>query len=300
MWVVFAIISAFFLGFYDIAKKVSLNNNAVIPVLFTSTLVGGIIFLPFIVSSWLGIVDVSSDFYIPFSGFKIQILIFVKTVLVLSSWILSFFALKHLPITIVSPIRSTAPLWTLLGAIFLFGEMLSLLQWVGVLVTFVFFYIFSIAGKKEGIEFKNNKFILFIILATLIGSVCSLYDKYLLSTQSINKLELQSWFSVYQVLIMTVILLVLWYPKRKNTTPFTFRWSILLIGFLLLLADFFYFHAVSLDGALISLISTTRRSNVIISFLVGGIAFKEKYISKKFFILLGIMAGIVLIYVSSK
>lgn len=299
MWILFAIISAFFLGFYDISKKVSLNNNAVIPVLFVSTLVSCVIFIGFIGYSLFFDVDTSSWYYIPYSGLRVQIHIFIKTLLVVGSWLFSFFALKHLPITIVSPVRSTGPVWTLVGAIILFGERLSLYQWLGLGITLIFFYLFSTAGKREGIIFQKNKYILFIVFATILGATSGLYDKLLIASCEINKLEVQAWFSIYQVIILLPVLLVLWYPKRKNNTPFEFRWSILLIGLLLLIADFFYFHALSIDGAMISLISTARRSNVIISFIVGGIIFKEKYMMKKFILLLGILAGIITIYMAT-
>ena len=51
MWVFLAFVSAFFLGFYDIAKKKSLNGNAVLSVLFFNTIFGALIFLPFAIVS---------------------------------------------------------------------------------------------------------------------------------------------------------------------------------------------------------------------------------------------------------
>ncbi|MBK8806448.1 MAG: EamA family transporter [Bacteroidales bacterium] len=299
MWVALAIISAVFLGIYDLSKKISLNNNAVLPVLYISTFVGCLTFLPLVILSQTVTGAIDKWYYIPFSGFQVQIMIFGKTILVLGSWILSFFALKHLPITIVSPIRSTAPVWTLLGALFLFGERLSFFQWIGLSITFIFFYLFSVAGKREGIQFRNNKFIYFIVLGTMLGAVSALFDKYLIAGNDINPLEIQAWFSIYQVLILTPILFLLWYPSRKTTTPFQFRWSILMIGLLLMIADFFYFRAIAQENAMISLISVVRRSNVIISFFVGGLLFKEQYMKKKFVLLLGVLVGVVIIYLGT-
>jgi transporter family protein len=74
----------------------------------------------------------------------------------------------------------------------------------------------------------------------------------------------------------------------------------LLIGLTLTLADFIYFLALSQQGALISIISTVRRSGVIVSFTLGAFIFKEHRIKEKAIILAGILAGILLIAVSSK
>ena len=46
----------------------------------------------------------------------------IKALIVGTSWICAYFALKHLPISIVSPIRASGPVWTLFGAIVLFHE----------------------------------------------------------------------------------------------------------------------------------------------------------------------------------
>jgi len=293
MWVVFAIASAIFLGVYDIFKKVALNKNAVLPVLIISSLAGISIFLPLIViSSSTDILD-NSLFYVPYSGFEVQVQIFIKALIVVGSWVFSFFALKNLPISIVTPIRATGPIWTLLGALIIFNEMLSPAQWIGLVITFVFFYLFSLAGKKEGIRFRKNKWILFIICATLLGAASGLYDKYLI--KNISRMEVQAWFTIYQLVVLLPFLFIFWYPKRKEQ-PIHFTWAIPLIGIMLAIADFAYFYALSIPGALISIISTVRRGSTIISFSSGALIFKEKNIKHKAFLLCGILLGIVIIY----
>ena len=294
MWVLLAICSALFLGIYDIFRKKSLENNAVLPVLFISTLTGALIFLPFIVLSSFYTGFAGNFFFVPFSGYEVQKFIFLKSMLVVSSWICTFFAFKHLPLTIGSPIRSTAPLWTLLGALTFFGEKLSHLQWIGLLVSLLFFFAFTFTGKADGFSFRNNKWIWFMIAGTLLGASSGLYDKYLI--KRFDKMEVQAWYSVYQVVVMAPIIFFLWYPQRKTTTPFQWKWNIPFIAVFLVVADFAYFYALSLPGALISVISMTRRANVIISFTAGVFLFKEKNIRTKAILLVGIMAGVFLMY----
>lgn len=295
MWILLAVCSSVCLGIYDIFRKKSLENNAVLPVLFCSNLTGALIFLPFILLSFAAPdITKGSLLHIPFSGFAVQKFIFLKSMLVVSSWICTFFAFKYLPLTIASPIRSTAPLWTLLGALTLLGEQLTMLQWIGLGVSLIFFYLFSFAGRKEGYSLRNNKWVWFLLLGTLLGACSALYDKYLI--KRFDKMEVQAWFSVYQVVVMVPIVLLLWYPRRKLTTPFVWRWNILFIAVFLVAADFMYFYALSFSGALISLISIIRRANVAISFTAGVLLFKEKNIKTKALLLIGIMAGIAVMY----
>jgi len=295
MWILLAVCSSICLGIYDIFRKKSLENNAVLPVLFISNITGALIFLPFIVISYFfPHVMEGTIVNVPYSGFEVQKFIFLKSMLVVSSWILTFFAFKHLPLTIGSPIRSTAPLWTLIGALTLFGEKLSMLQWIGLIISLLFFYLFSFAGKKDGFSFRNNKWIWFMIAGTLLGACSALYDKYLI--KRFDKMEVQAWFSVYQVVIMAPIIFFLWYPRRKTTTPFIWKWNIPFIAVFLAIGDFAYFYALSIPGALISVISIVRRANVAISFTAGVFLFKEKNVKTKALLLLGIMAGIAIMY----
>lgn len=293
VWVLLAVVSAMLLGVYDIFKKLSLRDNAVMPVLFFSTLTSSLIFLPILIFSGYH-PELSGHFwYIKPQDATAHLHFVIKSVIVGSSWVLAYFAVKNLPITIASPIRSSGPMWTLLGAILIFGERMNAWQWTGVLVTMLFYYLFSLSGKKEGISFRNNKWVLFMTLATIIGSISSLYDKYLVAHY--DKMAMQCWFSIYMVPIMSSLLLFVWLPNRKKYAPFQWRYTIMLIGATLTIADFAYFWALSYSGSLIAIISTVRRSSVIVSFTLGAIILKEKNIKYKALALIGILVGIGLI-----
>ena len=295
MWVILALVSAILLGVYDIFKKYSVNDNAVIPVLFLSTLTSAFLFTPLIILSNVA-PELANDIHlkIPSVTPAEHAYIFLKSIIVVSSWIFAFYALKNLPITIVSPIRATGPLWTLIGAILIFQEQLNLMQWTGVIVTLIFFYLLSTAGKLEGIHFQSNKWVFFIIAATLLGTASGLYDKFII--RKIDRLSVQAWFSLYQVVILfPVLVLNRWRLPKSKRTIFHWRWTIPLIGIFLVLADFMYFYALSYEDSMISIISALRRGGVIIAFSVGAIAFKENNIRKKGIYLAGILIGILLI-----
>jgi transporter family protein len=292
MWLVLAFGSAFFLGFYDIFKKLSLNENAVIPTLFFSTVLASFIMLGFVVFSQLGFIASSSLLFVPEIDLADHLRILLKTIIVLASWIFTFFAMKNLPLTILAPIRATGPLWTVLGAFLIFSETLNAFQLAGVLVIFTFFYLFSTAGKLEGITFRN-KFVWFLIAGTLFGSCSALYDRFLLRQTDV--MAVQAYFTFYQTILLVPVLLLLWYPKRKINTAFEWRWSIPLIGVFLLIGDYLYFYSISLPDSLIAVISLVRRSNVLIVFLFGAVFLKEQNIRKKGYYLIGIIAGLILL-----
>ncbi|MFY0600424.1 MAG: DMT family transporter [Cyclobacteriaceae bacterium] len=292
MWLILAIGSAFFLGFYDIFKKISLNENAVLPTLFFSTVVASVVMLIVTLLSWGSYIGVDDLFYVPPLNLEGHLRMILKTAIVLSSWILTYFAMKNLPLTILAPIRATGPLWTLIGAFLLFSERLNVFQFIGVMVIFSFFYLFSTAGKLEGITFRN-KFVWFLIAGTLLGSCSALYDRYLL--REMNVMVVQAYFTFYQTIMLVPVLIFLWYPNRAKSTSFNWRWSIPFIGIFLLIGDYLYFYSISLPDSLISVISLVRRSNVIMVFLFGAIVYKEKNVLKKGIYLLGIIVGLVLL-----
>lgn len=299
MWVFLALISSVLLGSYDVFKKYSLNGNAVLPVLLISMVTSSLIFLPVTIGSafFPGFFQQIHLFVPPISS-EFQMLIFLKAIIVVSSWTFAFHAMKNLPITIVTPIRATGPIWTLIGAILIFHEHLNLLQWTGVLVTLLFFYLLSVAGKLEGINFRSNIWVLCIVLGTLLGAVSGLYDKFII--RKIDRMAVQAWFSFYQVVLMLPMVALFRWSKPKAQRPvFQWRWTIPAIGVFLVLADFVYFAALSYEDSMISIVSALRRGGVVVPFVIGAILFKEINIRKKGIYLAGILLGILLITLGS-
>ncbi|NDV81723.1 DMT family transporter [Bacteroides sp. 51] len=299
MWLFLAFCSAVLLGFYDVFKKQSLKDNAVLPVLFLNTIFSSLIFLPFIlVSAFAPHILGDTIFNVPVAGWETHKYIIIKSFIVLSSWIFGYFGMKHLPLTIVGPINATRPVMVLVGALLIFGERLNLYQWIGVTLAIISFFMLSRSGKKEGIDFKHNKWIFFIVMAAIMGAISGLYDKYLM--KQLNPMLVQSWYNVYQVFIMCPIILLLWLPKRKTTTPFRWDWTIILISIFLSAADFAYFYALSYDDSMISIVSMVRRSSVIVSFLFGALVFREKNLKSKAIDLLLVLIGMIFLYLGTK
>lgn len=299
MWLALAFVSAFFLGCYDICKKKSVDGNAVIPVLFLNTLFCSLLLLPLVLISRISPDTLSGTIgYVPSVSLETHGYIFIKSVIVLTSWIFGYFAIKHLPLTITGPINATRPVMTLLGALFIFGERLNLFQWIGVIITIISFFLLSLSGKKEGISFHKNKWIFFMVLAAVAGAVSGLYDKFLM--QQFSSTAVQYWFNTYQCLLMLIVLLMLWYPKREKTTPFKWKWSIILVSVFLTIADFVYFYALTDSDAMISIVSMVRRSSVLVSFAGGVLFFHEKNLKGKAIDLVLIIVAMFFLYLGTK
>ncbi len=275
MWVIFAIISAVGLGFYDVMKKISLKDNNVPIVLLLNTLFGTLLMSPVLIEC------LAQGQYGPGYGLTGHLLIALKSVIVLSSWILGYFAIKHLPLTIQGPINASRPVMVLVGALLIFGERLNLLQWAGILLGFASLFLISRVGSKEGFSLKHSKWLWMSIGATFLGAVSALYDKYLLNNVGFSPLMVQSWYSLYQLLMMSVTVLILRQLHKQSNTPFHWRWAIIGISVFLTGADLAYFYCLSDPDAMISIVSMIRRGSVLISFFYGVLILHEKHIKTK-------------------
>ena len=245
-----------------------------------------------------GAID-TGQLYVPVVDVRTHLLLMLKAVIVLSSWLCGYIGIKHLPITIVSPIQSTRPVLVLLGALLLFGETLNVYQWIGVVIAIISVFLLGRSGKREGIDFTNNRWIVFVALAALFGAVSALYDKYLM--RFIEPIVVQSWFNIYQCVLMAVIISVMnaLNPAQRGR-KFCWRWSIPLISLFLGMADFCYFTALAQNGALIAVVSMIRRGSVVVSFAFGALLLREKNLRSKAVDVLLILVGLFFLYLGSK
>lgn len=306
MWLSLAFLSAALLGCYDAFKKEALSGNAVLPVLFLNTLFCSLIFLPaLLLSKYTGLLDGSIFAVGETAGWRVHGPILLKSCIVLSSWTLGYFGIKHLPLTLVGPINATRPVMVLLGALLLYGEQLNLLQWIGVTLAVVSFFLLGRESRKEGFDFRRNVWIWAVIGAAVLGAISGLYDRYLMApVQSgglgLDKMAVQVWYNIYQCGMMGVMLLVLWLPGRKKTTPFKWKWSIIGISVFLCGADFVYFYALSQPDAMVSIVSMVRRGSVVVSFLAGALIFHEKNLRNKATDLVLVLLGMLFLYLGSQ
>lgn len=282
-WVLPILGSALTLGIYDVCKKHAVRENSVMPVLFLATLSGTVFFL-ILTGIRIFFAPVSLDW-----SAKVLLLVFLKSVLVAASWAFVYYGLRELPVSIAAPLRSTAPLWSLIGAMLIFHEMPVRWQWLGIVLIFSGCLLFTLIGKKENFSWHSRGFCCTMI-GTLLGAASALYDKFLLATHHIPPATLQFHFSWMLVAVLGAALLFKHFSVPVKT-GFQWRWSIVFTGVLLIIADALYFYALSLPDGQISILSLLRRSSVVVAFTVGGGIFREKLLLPKGAALIVILAG---------
>jgi bacterial/archaeal transporter family protein len=292
-WIVATLISAFFLGAYDLCTKHAVRDNAVLPVLFFANLCSAGVWTLLMATHALSPGTLPATLHVaPLTAAQHGLLIF-KSALVATSWIASYFAVKHLPVSISAPIRATGPVWTLIGALILLAERPTAIELVGMLVTLASFVLLSAAGKREGIHFHRDKWIGWLMAGTLLNGLSALYDKFLLGRAGFEASTVQAWFSIYLAILFLPLAIgwkLRWWPRHE----FHWRWSIVGVSFALLLADFIYFDALRNPNALVSLVSSLRRGSTLVAFAGGLLFFREANGRQKFPAVIGVLAGIVL------
>lgn len=304
MWVVLAVLSALCLGCYDVSKKRSLENNTVADVLMCSLLISCGLLAVMLLVSRVGI-DTGmvprehwEMLYVARVDGRTHGLIFLKSCLVLSSWVCSYVAIKHLPLSVVSPMQATRPMWTLLGAVVIFGEVLNAWQWLGVACAIGSIFLFSLSQHTSAAEKQVDKrFYICLAIAIVLGSASGLYDKYMMRHFDHN--AVQVYYTFYQALLMLAVWAVMRRKNGRKGHAFHWRWEIAAISIFLILSDYVYLLALTDPDSLIAVVSTIRRSGTVIPFLYGLLYLREPNPRKKLACLSGILIGLVFLLLGS-
>ena len=273
MWTILAFISALCLGFYDISKKIALRENRVVDVLTISVCISALLLsVPLWLSRLCPEVMTGTPFYVPQLDGEAHLYTILKSVIVLSSWIFAYISLKHLPLSVVSPMQATRPMWTLVGALLIFGERLNTWQWIGVCLAIGTIFVFSFKNKSK---IKNQK----------------------------SKIAVQVYYTFYQALMMLIVWAIV---NRKNLKFEIINLKsikkigvIALISLFLIISDNVYMLALRDPDSLIAVVSTIRRGGAVIGFAYGLIFLKEPDPWHKVICMIGILTGLICLAIGS-
>lgn len=305
MWIVLAFLSALCLGGYDISKKIALRENKVVDILTLSVLVSSsILLVPLCLSRLCPELMTDTHFYVPQLDTRAQLLTLLKSAIVLSSWVFAYVSLKHLPLSIVSPMQATRPMWTLIGALFIFGERLNGWQWTGVALAIGSIFLFSLGKRKQIHQIAhegegNRGYYVCLVLAILIGAGSGLYDKYLMRQYDHN--AVQVYYTLYQAAMMLIVWAVMHRDDLSSRRWPQIRWTpaIVLISAFLVVSDNVYMLALRDPDSMIAVVSTIRRGGAVIGFAYGLIWLREDEVWQKVTCMAGICAGLVCLAMGS-
>jgi drug/metabolite transporter (DMT)-like permease len=292
-WITASLFSAFFLGCYELCTKHAVRDNAVLPVLFFANVCSAAVWGGLLAAAAAAPATLPATLQVAALGPRQHAQLLLKSAIVAASWVCTYFAIKHLPLSLASPVRATGPMWTLFGAMLVLGERPTWLEGLGVVITLTSFVGLSLAGRREGIHFHRNQWFGFLLAGTLLGALSGLYDKFLLGRAGFTAATVQCWFSFYLALLFLPLAVgwkLRWWPRHL----FHWRWSIPFISLALLVADFIYFDALRNPAALVSLVSSLRRGSVLVAFTGGLLLYKEKNGLAKLPAVIGVLLGIVL------
>src|SRR4051812_6655304 len=177
-WIAASLLSALFLGFYELGTKHAVRDNAVLPVLFFANVCSATVWTGLLAIAAVSPGALPTSLHVAALTGAQHLLLLAKSALVATSWICAYFAIKHLPVSLASPVRATGPMWTLFGAMLVLGERPTWLEGVGVVVTLASFLGLSVAGSREGVHFHRDKWFGCLIAGTLLSALSGLYDKF--------------------------------------------------------------------------------------------------------------------------
>lgn len=279
-WLWMTLISGILLGFYDICTKKALREIPLLNVLAFYSITN-LVLVAFEFNNAIN-VDLSSI-----------ILIFAKSVIIFFAWLLSFIAIRGLPISIISPFGTLTPVFTILFGVLILNERIIFLQALGIIIMLIVYYFIGKIGAVEIKGLFKNKYLYLMIASTFLSSISAIIDKFALRT--IDAGQMQFWFSLFVSLLYTLAFI---FNRTRNgdRQPVKFNLFIILMSIFLVLSDRIYFSAVKIPSSEISVIMPVRRISIFVSAIIGGLIFKEKSLKKKFVCACLLILGIALVF----
>lgn len=281
MWALLAVFSAILLGVYDVAKKKALQKNGVLAVLLVATALSTLFVSPFL--------------SIGPAGDHLRLVL--KAVLVTASWISGMIGLKLLPLTTVSTIKGSRPVFVVLFSIILFGEKLNWMQWTGIAIVLFALWLLGRTSRSDGTQKARRTGFIYMGVSIVTGVASALYDKYIIS--GMEPMFVQSWTNLFITLILAVIVGIKALIDGEKREKIRWDWTLLVVAVLITGADALYFFSLKQPGALLSVISVVRRASVLVTFVLGAILFKEGNVKRKALNMLLMAAGVVILLIGS-
>ena len=273
-WMLLVLVYGLLKGAREIVKKKSLERSSVIEVLFFYTLFAFLLVVPDVKNAMC--VDVTM---LPWVA--------VKSFVIFVAWILSFKAIKKMPISLYGILDLSRVLFATILGIVVMKEETSPGQLTGLLL--VAAGLLMLKKKKGEPEKVERRIVLFALLSCMLNAVSGLFDKIL--TKSITSAQLQFWYMLFLVLFY---LLYLVFDKAKVDIKKSVKnYWIWLLAIMFVIADRALFVANSMPESKITIMTLIKQSGCLVTILAGKFIYKEKNIGYKLLCAAVIVIGIV-------
>jgi bacterial/archaeal transporter family protein len=284
MWVECGAVSGMMLGVTDTLTKIETQKANPLSVLFTSSLFGSVFIVAAITLSTLVKGAPISEL---FATQAFLIAVPKNGLMVISLWLM-YKSLSHIPLSYAGAIRASGPIWTLVGAYLLVGETLSINEAAGLILSIGVYILYAQTGRKEGILNISMSPLIAMLVATIMSSLGTAYDRYIASTGAASLDAIQVVSAIERVAFVGLLLIGL------RQRPSFSRGSILL-GILWASAEYIYFAAYSMEEAKATILALLRRLSLLTGLIGGVLIFKEKHLSRKFGLVIALLLASALI-----
>ncbi|MBQ5674864.1 MAG: DMT family transporter [Lachnospiraceae bacterium] len=273
-WILLVLVYGLLKGAREIVKKKSLERSSVIEVLFFYTLFAFLLVVPDVKNAMC--VDVTM---LPWVA--------VKSFVIFVAWILSFKAIKKMPISLYGILDLSRVLFATILGIVVMKEETSPGQLTGlVLVAAGLLMLKKKKGEPEKVE---RRIVLFALLSCMLNAVSGLFDKIL--TKSITSAQLQFWYMLF--LVLFYLLYLIFDRTKVDIKKSVKNYWIWILAIMFVIADRALFVANSMPESKITIMTLIKQSGCLVTILAGKFIYKEKNIGYKLLCAAVIVIGIV-------
>ena len=281
MWMWLVLLYGLIKGAREIVKKKSLQSSSVAEVLFFYTLFAFLMVLP----------DCKNAM-----GISVHMLgwIFLKSLIIFCAWILSFKAIKKMPISLYGVLDLSRVLFaTLLGSVVL-NEVMSTNQIIGLILVAMGLLLLKvhIPLKKTDKDEKDKVkpiIVIFSLLSCMLNALSGLRDKILM--RNLNSSQLQFFYMLFLVLLYG---LYMWIGKEEvNLKKAVKNPWIWLLALLFVIADRALFLANADPESKITIMTLIKQSGCVVTLAAGKWIYHEKHVLHRALCTVLVVVGIV-------
>ena len=267
IWIIFIIIFGVLKGLREPIKKKVLESVNVFTSLFVYTFAGFLMTLP----TAKGVFDLT-----PY----ISALIVAKSGVIFFAWMLTFIAIKKVPLGIYGITDMSRVIFSSLMGVLFLGEGLTPRGVISLVFVASGLYL---ANKKhsDGTNTYSSKYTWMIMLSCFLNAVSGTLDKVIMSTGEVTSSVLQFWF----MLLLSAFYLGNIIIKKEDfeikkaiKNPWIYVLSLLLI-----LGDRALFIANSDPESKVTVMTLIKQSSAVVTIIMGRVLYKEKNILKNLF-----------------